>query len=169
VAENEDVTGQQKRSDEVLNRAMHRKTISAAVSQAMVIIVFASLTAAVFLLPWMFKMYLSFYDKPDWLFLPSMVDLYTALPPAFVADFCLYLMLRRIRAGEVFADSNVRSLRIISWCCYIECAVFFIFGFYFLISFAISFACAFMGTVLRVVKNSFEEAVELKRENDFTI
>ena len=169
MTDNEDAAAKAKRADEALNRAMRHKSKSAAVSQALVIIVFAALTASVFLLPWMFKTYLLFYDKPGWLFLPSMVNLYTALPPAFAADLCLYFMLRRIRAGEVFADSNVRSLRIISWCCYIECAVFFVFGFYFLISFAVSFACAFMGTVLRVVKNSFEEAVELKRENDFTI
>jgi Protein of unknown function (DUF3036). len=159
----------QHETDDKLNRALSFRSRSAVISQIMVIAVFAALVASVFLLPWMFKLYLGYYARPDWLFIPSMVNLYTALLPAFIADFCLYFLLHRIRAGEVFSDANVRSLRIISWCCYIECVVFFVFGFYFLISFAMSFACAFMGTILRVVKNSFEQAVELKRENDFTI
>jgi len=150
-------------------RAERRKILSAAVSQVMVAIIFFALVAAAFLLPSMFRFYLDIYKRPDWLFLPTMVCLYTALMPAFVADICLFFLLRRIRAGEVFCDENVRSLRIISWCCFVECVVFLVLGFYFLVSFALSFACAFMGTVLRVVKNSFEEAVELKRENDFTI
>jgi len=150
-------------------RAGKRKMLSAAVSQAMVVIIFIALVTAVFLLPMMFRFYLDYYKRPDWLFVPTMVNLYTALVPAFVADVSMFFLLRRIRAGEVFCDENVRSLRIISWCCYVESAVFFVFGFYFLVSFALSFACAFMGTVVRVVKNSFEEAVEIKRENDFTI
>lgn len=155
--------------DNALNRAMRHKSLSAAISQVMVIIVFAALVAAAFLLPSMFRFYLEIYMRPDWLFVPTMVNLYTALLPAFTADISLFFLLRRIRAGEVFCDENVRSLRIISWCCYAECVVFFAFGFYFLVAFAMAFACAFMGTILRVVKNSFEEAVELKRENDFTI
>lgn len=151
------------------SRAAKRKMLSAAASQVMVVIIFIALIAAVFLLPTMFRFYLGIYQRPEWLFVPTMVNLYTALLPAFVADISLFFLLRRIRAGEVFCDENVRSLRIISWCCYVECVVFFVFGFYFLVSFALSFACVFMGTVLRVVKNCFEEAVELKRENDFTI
>ncbi len=150
-------------------RASRRKSVSAAASMVMVIITFIALVAAAALLPWIFRTYLGFYDKPDWLFVPTMINLYTALLPAFVAVICLFFFLRRIRAGEVFTDKNVLALRIISWCCYVLCAVLFVFGFYFLISFAVSFACALVGTVLRVVKNSFEEAVMLKRENDFTI
>ena len=30
-------------------------------------------------------------------------------------------------------------------------------------------ACAFMGLILRVVKNVFEQAVRIREENDFTI
>lgn len=89
--------------------------------------------------------------------------------PAAVVLWCLHRILRNISEEEVFIQENVRSLRIMSWCL-IAAALVYLAGSafdWYLIVFAA--AAAFVGLILRVVKNVFAQAVELKNENDFTI
>ncbi|WP_367924599.1 DUF2975 domain-containing protein [uncultured Ruthenibacterium sp.] len=89
--------------------------------------------------------------------------------PAAVVLWCLHQLLRNISEEEVFIQENVRSLRIMSWCLIAAALVYLVgsaFDWY-LIVFAV--AAAFVGLILRVVKNVFAQAVELKNENDFTI
>ena len=85
---------------------------------------------------------------------------YASGVPAAVVLFCLHRLLRNISEEEVFIQENVRSLRIMSWCLIAAALVY-------LVVFAA--AAAFVGLILRVVKNVFAQAVELKNENDFTI
>ena len=61
------------------------------------------------------------------------------------------------------------SLRRCSWCCMVVAAICLVFTaalFYFLL---VAAAAAFMGLILRVIKNVFQQAMELKEENDYTI
>ena len=88
---------------------------------------------------------------------------------ALVALFFLNQLLANIRMGIVFEEKNVKILRRISWCCFfvaLVLAVGLIFSMVFLF---LSVMAGFVGLILRVVKNVFEAAVELKAENDFTI
>ena len=90
--------------------------------------------------------------------------------PAFGALWHLDRLLRAVRQEQVFTDTNVKNLRIISWCCFAAGAILLVGAFIInpnLIILAV--LAAFFGIVIRVVKNLFEAAVALKDENDFTI
>jgi len=93
-----------------------------------------------------------------------------------VADVLLIRLLGNIRRAEIFTASAVSKLRGISWCCFAECLILVGGGIHFYRVFimphaflVIAFAAAFLGIVLRVVKNVIEEAVAIKCENDYTI
>jgi hypothetical protein len=121
------------------------------------------------------------------LFLPQSAVLIPAfyIACAFVlfALFRLHGLLSAIKAGEVFTQSNVRRLRAISWACFAVTLLLLLTDIIWVIRFgypkpslsaplfflAISITAAFMGLILRVVKNVFEAAVLLKDEVDFTI
>ena len=90
--------------------------------------------------------------------------------PAFGALWHLDRLLRAVRREQVFTASNVRNLRIISWCCFAAGAILLIGAFIININLIIlAVLAAFFGITIRVVKNLFEAAVALKDENDFTI
>ncbi|MBQ8966413.1 DUF2975 domain-containing protein [Ruminococcus sp.] len=88
---------------------------------------------------------------------------------AITAVLKLNKLLSNIAKNEVFIDENTRCLRIISWCIVfagITFSVFSLWRYEFLFA---AFFALFLGLVMRVLKNVFEKAVELKSENDFTI
>jgi hypothetical protein len=94
---------------------------------------------------------------------------YAACVPGLIALFHFRALLLNIRVAEVFVSGNVRSLRVISWCCF-AAAVIFIVGSYGSVALAfIAAAIAFVGLIVRVVKNILEAAIALKDENDYTI
>ncbi len=101
--------------------------------------------------------------------IPLIVSLYIATVPVFFAVLSLDRLLSNIKKDIVFDRTNVKYLRHISWCCYIAGAVFVFLGFYIFLSFIIAIAAIFFGLIIRVVKNLFCEAVEIKSENDLTI
>ena len=101
--------------------------------------------------------------------IPLIVSLYIATVPVFLAVLSLDRLLSNIKKDIVFDRTNVKYLRHISWCCYIAGAVFIFLGFYIFLSFIIAIAAIFFGLIIRVVKNLFCEAVEIKSENDLTI
>ena len=98
------------------------------------------------------------------------IIVYACFVPALIALFSLDLLLRNIRKDLVFINANVKSLRIISWCCFVI-AIILLCGipFFHEILFAGAAAAAFFGLLMRVVKNVIETACEIKDENDFTI
>ena len=98
-----------------------------------------------------------------------LVVAYLVLAVAAVADVFLFLLLRRVRAGEVFTGRSVALIRGVSWCCILFGLLFAVLGYYFQLAFAVGFAALFLGVCLRVVKNVVEQAVELKQENDLTV
>ena len=100
---------------------------------------------------------------------PLMVILYVCCIPAMVALICLDRLLANIKREEIFTDKNVKLLRIISWCCFAVSIIFACAGKYYLLFIAAAIAAAFIGLILRVVKNVIERAKEIKSENDFTI
>ncbi|MGN0608775.1 MAG: DUF2975 domain-containing protein [Oscillospiraceae bacterium] len=98
-----------------------------------------------------------------------MIVFYLCAVFAFTALFFLNRLLKNIRKAEIFIDENVRILRILSWCCYfvgITMAVYSIWEYPFIV---ISAAAAFFGLIIRVLKNVFRKAVEIREENDGTI
>ncbi|MDR2156999.1 MAG: DUF2975 domain-containing protein [Clostridiales Family XIII bacterium] len=95
--------------------------------------------------------------------------IYSCYAPALTALFSLNKLLTNIRNGDVFTARNVRMLRIISWSCYVA-ALLLSLGVPINLMFGImAVLIAFIGLIVRVVKNVIAAAAELKSENDFTI
>ncbi len=109
---------------------------------------------------------------------------YVELIFAFLAAGLLLSLLLNIRRHAVFIPRNVSLLRGLSWCCFAEGLLFLAEGillhfdvdrvlwnedFFVILYVLLAFACTFMGVILRVVKNAFEEAVVLQDESHFTV
>lgn len=95
--------------------------------------------------------------------------IYANALPCFFILFHLYKVLRRLEKGAVFVQENVSSLRIISWLCFV-CAVICIGGAVIYFSWIfVAVAAAFIGLIVRVVRNVFARAVALQEEVDYTI
>lgn len=94
---------------------------------------------------------------------------YCCAGPAAVLLLSLDRLLADISQGEVFTAGNIALLRRCSWCCMAVAAICLVFTaalFYFLL---VAAAAAFIGLILRVIKNVFQQALALKEENDYTI
>lgn len=89
--------------------------------------------------------------------------------PAALVLLCLHRLLKNISQEDVFCEENVRHLRTMSWCCIAAGLVYFAAGWFDWYLFVFAAAAAFVGLMLRVVKNVFAQAVAIKAENDYTI
>ena len=94
---------------------------------------------------------------------------YTFCVPVYVALFSLDRLLAAVKLDKVFTAQNVRYLRIISWASFAAALVLLVSSLVSITFFALAIVAAFVGIILRVVKNLFAAAVELQEENDFTI
>lgn len=98
-----------------------------------------------------------------------LITAYAGCVPAAVLLISLLLLLRRIETGRVFVPVNVRSLRVISWCCFFGAALCAVSAVYYYPWAFIAVAAAFIGLIVRVVKNVFARAVALQDEADYTV
>ena len=106
---------------------------------------------------------------------------YICCPAAWIALLSIIKLLMNISKGEIFVFANVRSMKILSWCCAFVSAVGFVAGFLslpffshvsgllYLTFFIVSLGAAFMMLILRVLKNIMAKATEIKNENELTI
>lgn len=102
------------------------------------------------------------------------ITLYISAAIIYFAFYHLIKLLLNIMKNDIFIASNVRALRIISWCCFAVSAVIFAGGILALPLHLFTFvtvavAACFGGLLLRVVKNVMQSAVELREESDLTI
>ena len=81
----------------------------------------------------------------------------------------LRALLKNLQNGEVFTADNIAIMRRVSWCCAWAAIVSLALSLYSLIFFVLAVASAFMMVVVRVVKNAFQQAMEMKSELDLTI
>lgn len=98
-----------------------------------------------------------------------MLTLYTASVFGWICLWALWRLLRNIKAEIVFDKQNVCLLRIISWCCAFAAIIFLVSGAYYPPCILVAAAAAFMMLIVRVVKNVFQQAIEMKSELDLTI
>lgn len=103
------------------------------------------------------------------IYVPMCVMLYICGAFAIIATAALHVLLYNIDKGQVFIPQNTRCLRIISWACMLVGVTFFVFGLWRNILWFASFFAVMFGLIMRVLKNVFEKAVEIKSENDYTI
>jgi len=97
------------------------------------------------------------------------ITIYVGSIPAATLLAFLYALLHQIGTGHVFINKNVAYLRYISWCCFIGATLCLASTIYYIPWLALGIAAAFIGLVIRVVKNVVAEAVALQDESDLTI
>ncbi len=81
----------------------------------------------------------------------------------------LLKLLFNLGRAEVFVGANVTYLRRISWSCFAGAAICLLSAFYYLPWAFIAAAAVFMGLIIRVIKNVFEQAISIKEDSDYTI
>ncbi|MGE5389632.1 MAG: DUF2975 domain-containing protein [Deltaproteobacteria bacterium] len=132
---------------------------------AFMFILLATVVSAPWLTPW-FVGYSETMPGTEKFF---MATIYIGAIPAAYLLYSLLQLLRRIEAGQVFITENVECLRRISWSCFAGAGVAATSGFYYPPWLFIFVAAAFMGLIVRVVKNVVAQAVALKDEADYTV
>lgn len=152
---------------------MWTKTKSLLLSRILTVIVAAIFILIAFVLPLMVEFY-AFISEPIGLlkgdiFIPLCTGLYIAIALALAALFFMHRLLDNISKDIVFDNSNTKCLRIIAWCCILAASDFFILCLWRYIFAMPAVVVMMLGLVMRVLKNVFEKAVEIKSENDFTI
>jgi hypothetical protein len=103
------------------------------------------------------------------LVVPACVTLYVCEAFAFAAVISLHILLKNISVGEVFVTQNTKCLRVISWACMLAGVAFLVMALWRFIFLFPAFFVMMFGLVMRVLKNVFEQAVEINSENDFTV
>lgn len=151
---------------------MWNKMKSLALTRILVVIMFGFVTAMLLCIPIISKWFEGISEGKGVLggsvFIPVCVMLYICDVFAFIAVGALHRLLKNISRNEVFSETNAKCLRIISWSCMFAGITFSAFSLWrFTFLFAAFFAI-FLGLILRVLKNVFDKAVEIKSENDFT-
>ena len=101
--------------------------------------------------------------------IPVMVGLYFCEAVAFAILWTLHKLLGNINRSEVFIPENTACLRRISWECMFIGGAFVIMGLWRFVFLLPAIFAVMFGLIIRVLKNVFEKAVEIKSENDFTI
>ena len=79
------------------------------------------------------------------------------------------LMMVTIYLCSCFGSKNVRLLRQVSWCCVGAGAVCLVSCLYYLPFIAVAIAAGFMALIVRIIKNIFQQAIDMKAELDLTI
>jgi len=143
---------------------------SLTLSKICVILFMALLLACIILAPRMvarlMQMSAMAYNAGSGLFLKT---IYIGAIPAAALLVFLFMLLHRIGEGQVFIRENTAYMRFISWCCFAGAAICIASAFYYIPWAAIGVSGAFMGLIVRVVKNVVAKAVSLQDDADLTV
>lgn len=148
---------------------MTKEKRSIAITSALIKVAIVLCAAALFLMPYAAKKYEQISFQRDNVTVPLLITFYVCAAFGFVILFVLNKLIKNIGSEKVFIDENVKLLKILSYCCFAIAVVTLIFARFRILVFVITFAAAFIGLILRVIKNCFTEAIRLREENDFTI
>lgn len=119
--------------------------------------------------PWVVEWFLGITNKSMNLQPILVTFVYTCLLPLAYALWLLRRLIGSIRRDICFSGENVSRLRRLSWCCFIMVPLCLVFGIHYFPILILTPFAAFMGLILRVVKNTFQTALELQTENEMTI
>lgn len=148
---------------------MKSENISIRFTALLIKIAIALCIISLFLMPYAASVYETVSIQNDNVTVPLLVTFYLCAAIGFVILFVLDRLVSNISKGKVFVEDNVKYLRIISYCCFAIALITLFFARLRILVFVITFAAAFIGLILRVIKNCFTEAIKLREENDFTI
>lgn len=134
------------------------------ISRAAIAVWFIALPFIPFLARWY-----DAYSAKQTIFVQFNVIVYMAMIPVFVILFLLNKLLTNINNEKVFEMQNVTILRVISYACFALSVISAVMIIWRLLALVVCIAFAFIGLLLRVLKNVFEQAVILREENDLTV
>jgi hypothetical protein len=123
--------------------------------------------AAYWVVRWYLRISLGLEGLGDGIFLLAM--LYLCSVCGWILLWSLWRLLGNLKKGRVFTAENVRALRAASWCCAGVFAVCGLGTLHYTPFVAFSVAAGFMALIVRIVKNVFQQAVQMKSELDLTI
>ena len=89
--------------------------------------------------------------------------------PAYVLLYSMHILLKRVQQGSVFTPENVRLLGIVSLCCFLAALLCLASSWRFPVLLVVTVAAGFVGLIVRIVKNVFQQALRMKDELDFTV
>ncbi len=96
-----------------------------------------------------------------------MITCYPCMPFAAVMLYSLRKLLLNMLDGLVLGDANVRLLRTISICCLGASVIMILGGFRYMPFYISGFAAAAGALVVCVIKNVFDCALQMQREEEF--
>ena len=132
-------------------------------------LIIALFFAAAVFLPFLTKWYITYMGRPENLRNIILAVCYICLPFALLALFSLRRLLKNIMRGKTFVPENTKQLNLLFICCALAAVITLFAGYFYLPFYIISVAAAFFALILRVIKNVFRSAIELKSENELTI
>lgn len=98
-----------------------------------------------------------------------LIALYLCSVFGWILLWSMWKLLQNLGRGKVFNEENVRLLTRVSWCC-AAAAFICVLGFVVYTPFLIPVAAAgFMALIVRIVRNVFQKALEMKNELDLMI
>lgn len=95
--------------------------------------------------------------------------LYLCSVPGYILLHGMHKLLRNLQNGRVFLPVNVALLRRISWCCFAACLICLAATPVWYSLSIVAVAAGFVGLIVRIVKNVFEQAILMKDELDYTV
>ena len=98
-----------------------------------------------------------------------LASIYACAVPVGILLFHLRNLISAIGNEDIFTAENIKRLRLISWMCGITGIFCFLSMIYYLFWGIFGCCLILMCLLIRVIKNVFARAKELKDENDFTI
>ncbi len=98
-----------------------------------------------------------------------LATIYAGSAPGAYLLYNLLRLLNRIDTGAVFISENVDRLRRISWSCFIGAAIALVSAVYYFPWLFVAAPAAFMGLIVRVVKDVVTQAAVLQEEVDSII
>ena len=94
---------------------------------------------------------------------------YACSPSAAVTLIYIFKFIKNLERGDVFTESTVKYLKILSYACLSAVPLSMPLCFFFLAGLPIPAAAGFMWLILRIIKNAFEYGTKIKNENDLTV
>lgn len=88
---------------------------------------------------------------------------------AWILLFSLWQLLRNMQRSIVFDQSNIGHLRRAGWACFAASILCLASTLYYPPLIIIAIAAAFVGLIIRIIKNVFAEAEAMKNELDYTV
>lgn len=152
-----------------MNKKMKSLMLSRILVAAMFVFLVVMLICIPFFSKWFDRMFDGFGIFKGSVFIPVCIMLYICEIFAFIAIASLNRLLKNISADNVFSEENAKCLGVISWACMLAGVTFSVFSPWRIKFLIAAFFAVFLGLILRVLKNVFDKAVEIKSENDYTV